>query len=135
MTEDRVDKAAALFPLDGPYSPDVTTDAARTIAELVRYLNHATQTERALEYPSQLSTTVAALRRAVHGMDQLCEQLAEHAVRVGRDARLYDDRGGNPATTAAEVIGGLRTTATLLPDVENALRGAARAADRLGFRD
>src|SRR5687767_9820557 len=98
MTADRVDEAMYAWPLDGPYSPERTVDAARTIAELVRYLNHATAPWKSgdcLEYPSHLGSVIANLRGALYGMDQLLRQLGQHCDRFADMPGLYDDAGGD----------------------------------------
>lgn len=129
------DQALALFPIDGPHSPETTIAAARTIAGLVRYLNHATQRQHALEYPSDLDSVIANLHAATVGAQQLVRQLADHAARFGQDVRLYDDHGANPALTVADVIGGLRTAAAALAEVAHPLDHAHQACNRLGVRD
>ncbi len=138
MTEDRVDEAMALWPLDGPYDPERTVDAARTIAELVRYLNHATgpwKSGDCLEFPAQLGSTIGALSAATYSMRQLAEQLGHHADRFGQMGALYDDRGGDPAETVAEAMVGLRNARTHLAAVAAAFDHAQTAANRLGIRD
>lgn len=135
---DRVDVAMAGWPLDGPYDPESTVDAARTIAELVRYLNNATAPWKGpdcLRYPFHLRSVVANLRGALYDMEQLCRQLAARTSGFAEDSRLYDDRGGDPAAMVAEIVGGLRTAAGLLPYVATVLGQADEAANRLGIRD
>lgn len=135
MTPDLDDEALALWPLDGPYTPEQTIAAARTIAGLVRYLNHATQSANALESPSELAAVGANLSAALYNADQLCRQLAEHAVRFGQDVRLYDDHGNDPAQTVAEVVGALRSAQVPLADAAELLGTAHEACNRLGIRE
>jgi hypothetical protein len=135
---DRVDEAMTAWPLDGPYDPERTVDAARTIAELVRYLNHATapwKTGDCLQFPSHLGSVVANLRGALYGLEQLGGQLAHHARRFGERPGLYDDRGGDPAETVATVEAALGLFAGDIVDRSDLLGRAHEAANHLGIRE
>jgi hypothetical protein len=99
MTDELVDAEHAadlLLTLDGPYHPDHLIEAARTVAELVRRLNHATFSRSALPYPPQLDRVVACLRSSVYGLQQTFGQLAVRLdafatdPRVGHDSRHED---------------------------------------------
>lgn len=134
---DRVDDIMAQFPLDGPYDPERTVDAARTIAELVRYLNHATppwKSADCLEFPSQLGSLLGGLSAGVHNLVQLVDQLRQHADRFGQMPALYDDAAGDPQETVAEVEVSLRTAWANLRPAAHALSQAAAAGNRLGIR-
>ncbi len=138
MTPDRVDEAMTLWPWGGPYDPESTVDAARTIAELVRYLNHATppwKTADCLQYPSHLGSVIANLRAALAGMEQLSRQLAKHAERFADDPALYDDGGHNPIDTVATVSIELDRVRALVAHTADALGRAHEAVDRLGIRE
>ncbi len=138
MTDDVADQVAALFPLDGPYTPELTTGAAESIAGLMRYLNHATAPWKGggcLEYPSHLASTVANLRGALYGAEQLLGQLAHHAGRFGEDPNLYDDHGDDPAVTVVKTVADLRYAAEQVIAVADTLGHAHEQANRLGVRD
>lgn len=75
MTAPLDDQVEALFPLGGPYDDATTRAAARSIAGLVRYLNHATRYAEAASQPATVDAVVHDLEATVAGMDQLLEQL------------------------------------------------------------
>lgn len=138
MSRDLDDQVTDLFPLNGPYSTDQTLAAARSIAALVRYLNHATppwKQPAALEYPSHLASVIANLGAALSGMQQLVGQLAHYADMFGTNPGLYDDRGDDPVNTVRMVVGGLKQAIGKLEEPAAALRYAHTAADRLGIRE
>ncbi len=91
--------------------PELTETAAVMAAELVRYLNHATNpdTSAALPYAGSLYTLLGHLAAAAHGMEQLCQQLNHRAAALATDPTLRHDgyRGsvGEPehAAEAAQV--------------------------------
>jgi hypothetical protein len=137
MTEDRVDRVMVEWPLDGPYDPDRTVDAARAIAELVRYLNHATppwKSDACLKFPSQLGSTIGALAGALHSLPQLLDQLGRHAGRFGNMPNLYDDQGRDPRDTITDLRAALLTARAYVGDAAQALVRANNAAQRLGLR-
>lgn len=132
------EQVEALFPPDGPYNPDLTTGAATSIAGLVRYLNHATapwKSGAALQYPAHLSRVLANLGDALHDMSQLAEQLAHHARSFGDDPYLYDNRGGDPHETVADVEAELGLFAVGVDTLAATLTRAHEAANRLGIRE
>lgn len=73
--------------------PELTETAAVMAAELVRYLNHATNTgaNTALPYASNLYTLFGHLATATHGMEQLCQQLNHRAAALATDPTLRHD--------------------------------------------
>src|SRR5262245_59526612 len=105
--------ADLLLPLDGPYHPDRVVEAARTLSELVRRLNHATFHTGALRYPPQLYRTVGALRSALYGLDQTFNQLAARLDRFAADPLVAHDGGGDPAAACVHAAQQLRHAAEL----------------------
>lgn len=81
----------SLFPLDGPHSRESVTAAARSVGELVRYLNHATQEVELT--PPELAQVVAELGRAVGMLPQLLSQLGGQVRQVRDHPRLGCDTG------------------------------------------
>lgn len=73
--------------------PELTETAAVMAAELVRYLNHATNsdTPAALPYAGSLYTLLGQLATATHGMEQLCQQLNQRAAALAIDPTLRHD--------------------------------------------
>lgn len=112
--------------IDGPHDRDTVLDAAGSIAELVRYLNHATQgpaAARTLEWANTIYETVSSLSAAVHGCDQLLGQLAAALERQAGDPKLYDDRRDRPGAGTAHAA------ATMLQAARAAVRETAGQLD------
>lgn len=129
------DQVTDLFPLDGPYDSDHTRAAALSIAGLVRYLNHATYSAHALEYPSNLAGVISSLSAALAGMQQLVGQLAQHGDRFSHHPDLYADNGADPVAEAQEAIDALHAARVPLAAAYSELRRAHAPANRLGIRD
>lgn len=119
------------FPLDGPYTPEQVQDAARTAAELVRYLNRATQTETALPYANTVHTVVGELIGVTSRMEQTCRQLADRIESMSiNDPDLYATDGEaalDRANRAVSTLEGAEQTALRL----SAALGATH--DHLGY--
>lgn len=113
---------ARYWSADGPHTDDQVTAAAAAIAELTRYLNHATRSPDVLALAPTLDAVVGQLATAAAGWDQLLQQLAGAATRHSHDPALYDDRRDRPAAEAA-----LAAAVAL----ENARAGAAALTDAL----
>jgi len=122
-----------LLPLGGPYDPDGVAEAARTIAELVRRLNHATVHSSALRYPPHVHRTVEALRSALHGLRQTFTQIAVRLDGLGADPRVGHDSGADPAAACAEAASQLRQAADALSAVTDPLAKAERVTYPLGY--
>lgn len=73
--------------------PELAETAAAMAAELVRYLNHATNSgaNAALPYAGSLYTLLGHLAAAAHGMEQLCQQLNHRAAALATDRTLRHD--------------------------------------------
>ena len=73
--------------------PELTETAAVMTAELVRYLNHTTNTDAttALPYAGNLYTLLGHLATATHGVEQLCQQLNHRAAALVTDRALRHD--------------------------------------------
>lgn len=124
---------AALFPLDGPHTPETVIGAARAVDDLVRYLNHATR-GHLLGNPADLYSVLAALSMAVMKLPQLVEQLAAHTDRYVTVSGLYDSHGGNPSFTAMDVRQHLWATHRGALRLIDPLRAACEACARLGVQ-
>ncbi len=121
------------YPLDRPHTAQQVIAAARDLDELVRYLNHATR-GHVLNIPADLYTVLGGLVGAVSKLPQLLEQAAAHADRYATTAGLYDDRGGNPAVTAADVRQRLWATHAAVLRAIDPLAAAHEACSRLGVQ-
>ena len=81
--------------VDGPHSDVTTREAGRALAELVRFLNHATGPDHArsaLPYASLADSLVGSLASAVDGMHQLLNQIGHFLETQANDPSLVDDR-------------------------------------------
>lgn len=83
------------FHPDAPQRPELTVAAGEQVADLVRYLNHATRPGAGgLEYPADAYALLGSLSAAIGGLPQLLGQLSRFLTRLHAD-RLRDDHGGN----------------------------------------
>ena len=132
-TPDPDEVANLLLPLDGPYHPDRVIEAARTVAELVRRLNHATFHASAMRYPPQLNRTVGALRFAVYGLDQTFNQIARRLDGFANDPCIEHDDRGDPWAGSADAAQHLRQAAEDLRAVTVPLDRASAITSHLGY--
>jgi hypothetical protein len=129
-----VDRVADLvLPLGGPYDPEAVVQAATTVAELVRRLNHATFHPMALRYPSQLYRVVGGLRAGVYGLDQTLRQLAARLDGWAADPSVGHDHGHDPAATCADASERLHRAAVALVAVTRPLDTAYEATSHLSL--
>lgn len=122
------------WPYDGPYSGELTTDAALMIGRLGRYLNNATQKHDALPYAATSGRVLADLASAVAGYDQLLAHLARYLDRQAEtNPSLYDDRRDRQGPdTARACVARLRSARPSLVALSDVLAEAATLADHLG---
>ena len=98
MSDERrfaADGVEEFFPYDGPHCPDRVADAARGLSALVRYLNNATGPSNdrvTLVWAATVHRVLCGVTTAVHGLDQLFDQLTAAMERQALDPSLYDDR-------------------------------------------
>ena len=130
------DRAAdLLLPLGGPYDPDAVVQAATTVAELVRRLNHATFHRTSLGYPSQLYRVVGGLRAGVYGLDQTLRQLATRLDRWSTDPRVGHDHGRDPSAACVGAAEHLRRAAAALAAVTRPLDAAHEHTSHLELHE
>ncbi len=123
-----VDQIPRYCHIDGPHTRDTVLDAARSIAELVRYLNHATQqpaAARTLEWANTIYGLLSNLTAAAYGMDQLLQQLMAVLKAQAGNPKLYDDRRDRPGGPTAceaeiELVNALDAARTLAIFLESA---------------
>jgi hypothetical protein len=125
--------ADLLLPLDGPYPPDQVVEAARTVGELVRRLNHATFHRTTLRYPPQMYRTLGALRSALYGLEQTFDQLAARLDAFATDPQVGHDNGHDPAPTCADAARQLRHAAAAVTEVTAHLNPAHEATSHLSY--
>jgi len=96
------DWAQAAFPLAGPFDTDHLIAACDAIAELVRYVAHATYPVRdGLRYAPDAYAVLGRLSHAVHSLHQVCEQIGHRLDGMATDPTLRVDQMGRPAEPAA----------------------------------
>ena len=126
--------ADQLLPLGGPYDPDAVIETARTIAELVRRLNHATFSRSALAYPPQLYRTVSSLRSGLYGLQQTFGQLAARLNAFAIDRRVgHDTRRDDPATACLHAAHALHQASAGLTTVTSPLDAATQITSHLDY--
>lgn len=137
MTETRlVDVLGDYCHIDGPHDDDTATDAASSLGELVRYLNHATIGRNPWPWAATTHRVVGGLSATVYGMEQLVRQLAQVLDAQAKDPTLYDDRRDRPgADTAAEAATQLRALRPLIGQLAAALDSARAHTVHLGNND
>lgn len=92
---------------DGPHNEDTVLEAARAVAHLVRYLNNATgpgNGERTLPYGAVVRRVLSSVTASLGSLDQLLDQLATAAARVGADPLSYDERRDRPASQTTDQL-------------------------------
>lgn len=136
MTDPTLDEQVeALFPVDGPYGDDETRAAGRSIAALVRYLDHATWHDSSTPYPSTVDSVTRSLSAAVFNLDQLLRQLDQRLTAHDLSGRLYDDTGEDPAVRVEEWRTAVGRARSHLAEAASALQYAAGHSNHLGLRD
>lgn len=129
----RSDEIEELFPVDGPHSRESVIEAARGLSHLVRYLNHATQNRKAMEWGSTTYSVLGNLNSVTYGLNQLLDQLGEALHEYGQDPTAYDDRRDRPAAeTASQVRALLMEARTHFALVRHRIEKAHGEASHLG---
>lgn len=125
-----------LWPYDGPHSADTVTEAATAVAQLVRYLNNATQphlADRTLQHAATIDRILGGIGSAVHGLRQLTDQLATAAEQQADNPTLYDDRRDRPPfRTAIRLAACLQDTRSAVGTLADDIDGARRISTHLG---
>lgn len=126
MTEtDGINLVNAAWPLDGPYTPESLISAARALAELYRYLAHATigDAARALPNIPDAYPAFGVLMAAARSNQQVLQQVAtriDHLAEI--DPTIRHDNGDDAEGNRAAVA---------LIDAAEHLRGAANSAGQM----
>jgi hypothetical protein len=136
-----LDTVQALFPVNGPHSAELTSQAGSVLTEIIRFLNYATMAT-AVEYPGTIYDVIGSAHRAAAMLDQTLQQsatrlteFAQHphaALRPASGDERWPDKGSPPATAAA-VTALLRAARVALGEAQSALRDAHVYAGRLGL--
>ncbi len=109
--------------------------AAQTISELVRRLNHATRSDTAFEYPSQLGQTVESIHEAVTRLDQLFHQIDARLTVFESDPALYAAGGGQVGETVAVAHHALEGALQGVAALQQVLAWLSKSLGRLGLND
>jgi hypothetical protein len=116
-----------------------TRAAAGELAELVRYLNHATQYPEALPNPDAVGELLQQLGQSVRRLPQLLQQAAARMESLAADSDLMFRRDEQPAAEApaqARAVGGELASALgdRLDELGQEIERASFAARRLALR-
>jgi hypothetical protein len=79
------------------------SEHARTAAEGVRALNHATAWRQGYEFPSDVDAVLVELHLMVLRLDQALKQAGDWLTRAEADDRVGHDQGGDPATAVRDI--------------------------------
>jgi hypothetical protein len=86
---------------------DDTVALARTAAEAVRGLNHATNSPAGLDQPATAYEVAGALALAASRLPQLLAQVSGYLTSALGDGRLGCDHGADPAPAVAGAVASL----------------------------
>ncbi|WP_068058156.1 hypothetical protein [Nocardia xishanensis] len=132
-TQTGIDLINRTFPIDGPHSADTAIAAAAAIAELWRYLGHATidGLRDLLADPANAYTIVGLLSDADRRADDVLHRLAHYAISMG-DASTYTDHFGHddPDGSPDQIQAGMHQAATELRTAANGHDWSALGLDR-----
>lgn len=122
------------WPYDGPHTVATMTSAANGVAQLVRYLNNATQ--HGVASGPALGRIVGSVTSMVGGLDQLLGQLARAADMLADDPSLYDDQSPREqgGAVARDMAYHLRNSRVRAAELANSLTRASQLGSRLGHR-
>lgn len=127
------DLVATLHPY-GQWSERHTVGAATQIAELVRYLNHATmdRPDEALPDPNTAAAVLGALHTTCTRLPQLLNQVGARLSELSDDPDLATGSSEHPAAHLAHrAVAALATAGPALTELASAVQAAFYAADRL----
>jgi hypothetical protein len=121
------------WPHHGPYDQKRTIEAAEAIAELVRYLNNATDEPDAALHPNTVGGLLSPMAAATRELGQLLHQILELLDLTATNA--CDDRRDRPArATIDEVVAELAGAGVAADALAERLERAARHASHLAAR-
>jgi hypothetical protein len=83
---------------------DAAITLARTAAEAIRGLNHATRCDTGLGQPSAAYDILGALSQAASGLPQLTAQITRYLDQALAGGKLGHDRGEDPALSVDGAI-------------------------------
>jgi hypothetical protein len=116
--------AAGRFPVGGPYSGADTTAAGAALADLVRYLAHATRHAEALPEPQDAARLLGDLSTALAGLPQVLDQVARRLVGMRPVlGSTEDDPGSALRTIAGELSLARLRLADAAADLDRARQG------------
>jgi len=117
-----------------PPSPDRTRQLAKTFAELVRVMNHATMHHEALGEPSDADRVVRELSSAAARLPQLCAQIGGWLQRE-QDAGRIEVAGEDPAVSVMAAVMNLEDAAAAAVRLQGELDAAASVTSTLAARE
>jgi hypothetical protein len=129
------EQVESLFPFGGPYGDEETRAAARSIAVLVRYLNHATWHASSTLHPSTIDSAIHALSGPVAGLDQLLRQLHRQMATHAARPEAYATGAESVAIVGGAFGEHIDDARGYLSPAQQALSAAAEFSSRLGLRE
>ena len=141
MNANRAEQVAALFPVDGPYSGEATSEAARALAALVRYLNYATAARVGVPDFGPLYDVLGSVRGALDGLDQTLQQVGLRVTGLAEEPGARQDLTSSdrwpaqstPRDTASAAWMALRLARPPLAQAVDAVRDAQVYVGRLSL--
>lgn len=129
---------AARFPLDGPHTPQRANDAGQAVAELTRYLAHATYPGRGVRCVPDAWMVLGGLAQSVDSLGQVCAQLSDRLQELAQDPALRTDApapAGAAAELAVDAAGHADQAAATAAGLARSLHEAQAASSRLYHQD
>lgn len=125
------------FSIDGPFSPEQTREAARKLAEGVRYLNHATHpgNDGGLESPTDAYDLLGELATAVQRLPQLASQVRGFLLARAARGDLGDDSGRIAEARIAQAGSSLLAAVTEAARLADTFGAAQQAVSGLYVKD
>lgn len=123
--------------MDGPYSPEQTQQAARAVAEGIRYLNHCSHpgNDGGLEYPGDVYDLLGHLYTATGRLPQLLEQVAAFLQGQAEGGRTGDSNGRDPVNQSLIAGMHLEDAASSAGSLTERLQAAQNAISGLYAKD
>lgn len=140
MEEEGLDPVNTDLNIDGPHSGEYSIAVAKTAAEAVRVLSHATKPHQdGLRTPSDVYDVTAELASMGRRLPQLGAQLTTWLETENRNGRVRDVTGADPVgavSKAAFALGETRVYAQNLAEAyeraQNAIRNLCAAGTQEG---
>jgi hypothetical protein len=119
--------------------PQTPAQLARTAAEAIRSLNHATLTTSYEDggwwWPSDAYDVVGELDRMAAMLGQALDQVATHVERLAQHDHIRSDKGGDGGEDVATALRALKSAQADAARLASHLGGAHGALSSLAYKD